>query len=194
MLRITGGAWRGRRLATPPGDATRPSMDMHRQSLFNILGQDLSGERVLDLFAGSGAFALESLSRGAARAVMVERGRAGLDAIRRNLREIAPPPGAAELVDADCYALPPLGGPFDLVFIAPPYPHFREERMRLDRLVASLAAGPAPLLAERGLAIVQSDAGDFPGEGVPGLEVADRRRWGRTEFTFLRRTPAAATR
>ena len=67
----------------------------------------------------------------------------------------------------------------------------REERVRLDRLIASLASATPPILAERGLAIVQSDAGDFAGDGYPGIEVADRRRWGRTEFTFLRRTRAA---
>ena len=191
MLRITGGEWARRKLATPEGDATRPSMDMHRLSLFNILGQDLSGLRVLDLFAGSGAFAFESLSRGAAKAVLVERGRAALGVLRRNLRDLAPPTGTVEIVEADCYALPPLAGPFDLVFVAPPYPHFREERARLDRLVASLAEGPSPLLAVGGVAIVQSDEGDFPAAELPGLVETDRRRWGRTEFTFLRRTERA---
>ena len=189
MLRITGGAWRGRKLLTLDGDATRPSMDAHRASLFNVLGQDLSGERVLDLFAGSGAFALECLSRGAARAVLVETSPGALAVIRKNVAAATSVGGAdrAEVVPGDCYALPPLRGPFDLIFVAPPYPHFRTDRERVTALVASLAAGPAPLLAEDGLAIVQSDTGDFDPAGIPGVAPAGSRRWGRTDFTFLRR-------
>lgn len=186
MLRITGGAWRGRKLVTPEGEDTRPSMDMHRQSLFNILGQDLTGERVLDLFAGSGAFGLESVSRGAAKAVLVENGREALRAIHRNVKTIAPPRGSVEIVAGDCYALPVVGTAFDLVFVAPPYPHFRSDRHRLDQLLASLAAPPAPRVAQRGLVIVQSDRGDFDASGLDAFDVRDVRSWGRTDFTFLR--------
>lgn len=187
MLRITGGAWRGRKLETLEGEATRPSMDAHRLSLFNVIGQDLGGERVLDLFAGTGAFGLECMSRGAARAVLVEASRAAVAVVRKNVTALGPEPGTVEVLAADCYALPALPGPFDLIFVAPPYPHFRSDRARLDRLIASLGQGPAPLLAEDGLAIVQSDAGDFDGAGVAGLARAGGRRWGRTDFTFLRR-------
>lgn len=197
MLRVTGGSWRGRRLRTLPGDATRPSMDAHRQSLMNVLGPDMTGERVLDLFAGSGAFGIECLSRGAARAVLVERSRGAAEVIRENLVTVGVGGGtdggggpAAELVVADCYALPrggALAGEFDLVFVAPPYPHFRDERLRLERLLAALAAAPSPLLAADGVAVVQSDAGDFDAPLPQGLVRAGRRTWGRTEFTFLRR-------
>jgi 16S rRNA (guanine966-N2)-methyltransferase len=185
VIRVTGGKWRGRRLVTPEGEATRPSMDQHRANLMNVLGQDLTGERVLDLFAGSGAFAIECLSRGAARAVLVEQGRDALRAIRKNLAACAPAPGTAEVLDADCYALPRLAGPFDLVFVAPPYPHFRDDRARLDALVASFA--DPSRLADDGLVIVQSDAGDYDAPPPPGLAVDARKRWGRTEFTLLRR-------
>ena len=78
MIRIIGGAWRGRRIATPKGDATRPAANAHRESVMNILGPRLEGARVLDVFAGSGAFGLECLSRGAALAVFVERARPSL--------------------------------------------------------------------------------------------------------------------
>jgi 16S rRNA (guanine966-N2)-methyltransferase len=191
MLRITGGTWGGRQIETLPGGATRPSMDAHRLNLMNVLGQDLRGERVLDLFAGSGAFSIECLSRGAARAVLVEAARPALGVIHRNLNALAPPPGAAEVVTTDCYNLPPLDGPFDLIFVAPPYDHFRDEKERLERLVVSLAAGPEPLLAPDGLVIVQSNAGDFTGTGLTGLEVAKQKRWGRTEFTLLRHAASA---
>ncbi|MCE9637824.1 MAG: RsmD family RNA methyltransferase [Planctomycetes bacterium] len=187
MLRITGGSWRGRNVLTPEGEATRPSMDAHRLNLMNVIGQDLTGDRVLDLFAGSGAFAFECLSRGAASATLVELAKPALTAIRKNLAAIAPKPGTVELVAADCYALPGLRAPFDIVFIAPPYPHFAEQRANLDRLVQSLAGPGKPLLAADGIAIVQSNDGDFAGTGFPGLAVESQRRWGRTAFTLLRR-------
>lgn len=185
-IRIIGGTWRGRRLATPRGETTRPATDAFRGRLVNILGPDLTGERVLDLFAGTGAFGLECLSRGAERAVMVERARAALDAIRANVASLAPPPGAAIVVAADVYRLPETvraAGPYDIAIVAPPYPHFAGERERLTALLASLAA----MLAPDGVVVVQSDAGAFASYAVPGLAVTDTRRMGRTDFTFLAR-------
>src|SRR5437763_15595460 len=84
-IRIIGGTWGGRRIETPPGDATRPATDAYRGRLLNILGPDMTGETVLDLFAGSGAFGLECLSRGARRAVLVEKARAAVETIRKNV-------------------------------------------------------------------------------------------------------------
>ncbi len=188
MIRIIGGTWGGRRLATPKGDATRPAADAFRGRVINILGPDLSGTRVLDLFAGSGAFGLECLSRGASLAVMVERARPAVEAIRRNVETLAPPEGAAVLVPGDVYRLPPdvrRLGPYDIVFVAPPYPHFRAERARLAALVAFLA-DPA-LLADAGAVVVQSAHGDFATLPHPGLVAHDVREMGRTDFTFLRR-------
>jgi 16S rRNA (guanine966-N2)-methyltransferase len=184
-IRIIGGAWGGRRIDTPPGDATRPATDAFRGRLINILGPDLTGTRVLDLFAGSGAFGLECLSRGAERAVMVEKARPALDTIRRNVASLAPPPGAAVVVAGDVYRLPELvaqNGPFDVVIVAPPYPHFAAERARIASLLASLP----PLLAEGADVVVQSSAGDFASFRVEGLESYDTRRMGKTDFTFLR--------
>jgi 16S rRNA (guanine966-N2)-methyltransferase len=188
VIRIIGGRYRGRLLLTPPGLDTRPAADAYRGRLMNILGPDLTGVRVLDLFAGSGAFGLECLSRGAVAAVMVERSRAALDAIRRNVDALAPTPGAAVVVAGDAYRVPPAArehGPFDVVFVAPPYPHFRSERDALVGLLASLAA-PA-LLAEDGEVVVQSDRGGFAVPTEIGLRPGDVRRMGRTDFTFLRR-------
>ena len=198
MLRVTGGTWRGRNLVTPPGDETRPAMDFHRANVFNILGQDLTGQRVLDLFAGSGAYGIESLSRGAASVVFVELGSPALAAIRKNVTGLALAPGVAEIVAADCYDPKTLdtgplalrGDGFDIVFIAPPYPHFRDDRPQVDRLIASLA-GAGALLAPDGIAVVQSDAGDFVMPDAPGLAETKRRRYGRTEFTFVERVSSA---
>ena len=84
-MRIIGGADRGRRLRAPRGLRTRPTADRMRVTLFDILGPSVAGARVLDLFAGTGAVGLEALSRGAARAVFVERDPAALRALRGNL-------------------------------------------------------------------------------------------------------------
>jgi 16S rRNA (guanine966-N2)-methyltransferase len=188
VIRIIGGQWRGRRIETPRGDSTRPATDDFRGRLMMILGPDLTGTRVLDLFAGSGAFGLECLSRGAEIAVLVERDRGALEVIRRNVAALAPPPGAAVVVPGDVYRLPPSvrgHGPFDVVIVAPPYPHFVAERARIVGMLASLVADP-PLVAADGVVVVQSSAGDFAAVRVPGLEAYDTRRMGRTDFTFLR--------
>jgi len=194
-IRIIGGSWGGRRIATPPGDATRPATDAFRGRLINILGPDLTGTRVLDLFAGSGAFGLECLSRGAERAVMVERARGAVAVIRDNIAALAPPPGAAVLVPGDVYRLPDIvrsHAPFDIVIVAPPYPHFVEERACLAELLAAIA-GPPTLLAEGGEIVVQSDAGAFASFRVPGLVAHDTRTMGRTDFTFLRAAAGEGT-
>src|SRR6185295_5984670 len=86
-LRIVAGRWRGRRLVAPRGRDTRPTSDRVREALFSILGP-LEGERVLDLFAGSGALGLEALSRGAASATLVERAPAALRALRDNVADL----------------------------------------------------------------------------------------------------------
>src|SRR5256885_6635218 len=87
-MRIVGGSAGGRVLRAPAGAATRPTSEKVREALFQILG-DLTGARVLDLFAGSGALGLEALSRGAAHATFVDSARPALAAIRENLRDLA---------------------------------------------------------------------------------------------------------
>jgi 16S rRNA G966 N2-methylase RsmD len=117
---------------------------------------------------------------------MVEKARAALDAIRANVASLAPPPGAALVVAADVYRLPEVvraSGPYDIAIVAPPYPHFAQERERLTALLASLPA----LLAADGVVVVQSDAGAFASYAPQGLRVTDTRRMGRTDFTFLER-------
>lgn len=172
----------GRMFETPEGDATRPSMDAHRLSVMNRLGQDLSGERVLDLFAGSGAFAFECLSRGAASAVLNELAKDAAALVRRNAKTL----GCADrafVVQGDAYG-PPADvvrrAPFDIVFFAPPYSHFKERAADVARCLGALR----PLLADGAVVIVQSDLGDFP--SIPdGYGEEARRAMGRTEFVFL---------
>jgi 16S rRNA (guanine966-N2)-methyltransferase len=126
-LRIVGGVHRGRRLATPLGDAVRPTSDRTRQALFNILshgsfaasGLPFADRPVLDAFAGTGAFGLEALSRGAGRASFIEHNRAALAALRANVAACRAE-GRSRVIAADA-TRPPRGAPHRLVFLDPPY-------------------------------------------------------------------------
>jgi 16S rRNA (guanine966-N2)-methyltransferase len=118
-VRVVAGEFRGRRLSAPRGASTRPTADRVREALFSILGE-VSGARVLDLYAGSGALGIEALSRGAASALFVERDPRAVAAIRANLEAT----GASEATVRRADALRELargGGPYDLVFLDPPY-------------------------------------------------------------------------
>ena len=122
-MRIVAGLAKGRRLATPAG-ATRPTSDRAREALFNSLATmlEMDGAAVLDLFAGTGAVGLEALSRGAARAVLVESGRRACEVLARNVSEVGLPGAAIRRRAVDAYLRAgPTDGPFDLVFADPPY-------------------------------------------------------------------------
>jgi 16S rRNA (guanine966-N2)-methyltransferase len=120
VLRIIGGTWRGRKLRFPPSPEIRPTPDRVRETLFNWLGPRVPGARCLDLFAGSGALGLESLSRGAAHVTFVERDGAAARELRARLSEWGA--RGAEVEQGD--ALRFLGGAprlFDIVFLDPPF-------------------------------------------------------------------------
>ena len=123
-MRIVAGSHGGRRLVAPPGNTTRPTSDRVREALFSMLGP-LDGHEVLDLFAGSGALGLESLSRGARRAVLVERDRRALVALRTNVAALGFGDGRAVVRagDAGRVARDAAAGAeaYDLVFLDPPY-------------------------------------------------------------------------
>ncbi len=121
-MRIIAGQWRGRPLLAPKGELTRPTADRTRETLFSMLVSRLGtfeGLRIADLYAGSGALAFEALSRGAARAVLVENDRAALTAIEANAAKLGAMP-AIELRAMSAARLP-RQAPFDLVFADPPY-------------------------------------------------------------------------
>jgi len=121
-MRLTGGLDRGRRLIVPRGARTRPTASKVREAIFNILGPPPGP--VLDLFAGTGALGLEALSRGAPKAVFVERDGAALGALRRNLREVGMEERAT-VIGADVRTalrrLAAAGEQFSWVFLDPPY-------------------------------------------------------------------------
>ena len=140
-MRIISGEARGRTLYAPQGDQTRPTSDKIRGSVFNILGVRVSGARVLDLFGGSGALALEALSRGAARAVIADSARSAAQVIERNARAVLGEAyeRRARILKMDYRAaVERAEGPFDLVFLDPPY---RMTEAYGDALARLLAAG-----------------------------------------------------
>jgi 16S rRNA (guanine966-N2)-methyltransferase len=172
-VRILAGKWKGRKLEAPP--EARPTSGRAREALFDLLGERVSGARVLDLFAGSGAVGLEAVSRGAACAVLVESDARG---IRRTLDRLGDDAEAVRVIASEAGdAVDELAGGgerFDFVFADPPY--------RLEPLAAGLARA-ARILERGGTLVLQRDHGDGSGE-LPGLRAVDRRSYGRNVFVF----------
>lgn len=173
-MRIVGGEARGRPLRSVPGTRTRPTADRVRQSLFDALGQRMDGLAVLDLYAGTGALALEALSRGAARAVLVESDARACGVIFHN--------AAALGYDARCRvvraelpdALRQLRGErFDLVFSDPPYA-LRASQKVLDGLLENALLSPGARV------VLETDRREAAPAAPAGLALDDERRYGDT--------------
>ena len=179
-MRVTGGRYRGRTLAAPRGDATRPTTDRTREALFNLLGArlDFDGLRVLDAFAGSGALGLEALSRGAARATFVERGAPALAVIRQNVQALSVV-GQTQVIRGDALRwleqAAEAGERFDLAFADPPYA-LAEMAGMPDRLLAVTVPGGW-------VALEHGRDTDF--ESHPALVTA--RRYGQTVVSMFHR-------
>jgi 16S rRNA (guanine966-N2)-methyltransferase len=146
-VRVIAGEFRGRPLRAPRGVRTRPTADRVREALFSMLG-DLSGARVLDLFAGSGALGIEALSRGAESAVFVERDQHALAALRRNLEAVGADSEVRRRDVMRFLARPE--GTFDLVFCDPPYDD-------APRVAASLDEALPAMLEENARIVTESD-------------------------------------
>ncbi len=178
MTRIIAGTARGRRLAVPRGLDTRPTSDKVRGAVMNLLGQFFDGGEVLDLYAGTGALALEALSRGCARAVVVERDRRALEALRRNA-EACGLGDRVELVQGELPgALARLPRErFTLAFVDPPYADGPE----------AVLAGLGEVLARGGRAVVEHGARRPPPDRAGALALLDRRSYGDTGISIYRR-------
>ena len=181
-MRIIGGLARGRTLVAPPGAKTRPTQDYVRESLFNIIRWDVEEARVLDLFAGTGALALESVSRGAQSAVMIDSDRAACEAIRKNIASVRMEE-KCRLVQRDYReALRQLvreALQFDVVFIDPPYRMENTGEMCAELYDRGLLA-PAFLL------VVEHRRGCAPMLDAR-FDAFDLRSYGDTQITFVRR-------
>lgn len=187
-MRIIGGRVRGRRLITPkamPGkDPIRPTSDRAREALFNIIGHSVQEAHVLDLFAGTGAFGLESLSRGAASAVFVDNLQASLALIKKNI-EICGLLDGSVVVRRDLTKgllfLEDLALPkgFDLVFFDPPY-----GKNMGARVLSEL--GNSSFLHQDCIVIAEENAEEKLPEQAGALGLFDRRKYGGTGFWFYR--------
>jgi 16S rRNA (guanine966-N2)-methyltransferase len=176
-MRIISGQFRGRRLFTPEDQRVRPTSDKVREAIFNILGPSVEGARVLDLFCGTGALGLEALSRGAASLVLVDGSLKSLALARRNLELVgaqarlvkAELPGQLKRVVED--------GPFDLVFLDPPY--------RKDLLLPCLEGLAGLGLLLPGARVVAEHEPDLP-LAPSCYDAPDRRVWGDSACSFFR--------
>jgi 16S rRNA (guanine966-N2)-methyltransferase len=183
-MRIVGGTLRGRTLVSPRSDAIRPTADRLRETLFNILahsyGNPVTGARVLDLFAGTGALGLEASSRGAAFVLFVDDGAEARALLRANVVALGRG-GVTRIFRRDATKLGPVHPlePFTLGFLDPPY----GKRLAEQALSAARAGG---WLAPDALIVVE-EAADAAFAAPEGYEELERRDYGDTELVFLRR-------
>ncbi|HEV2082648.1 MAG TPA: 16S rRNA (guanine(966)-N(2))-methyltransferase RsmD [Brevundimonas sp.] len=189
-MRIVAGSLKGRAIVAPEGQGTRPTSDRARQAIFNILehapwAEGLTGARVIDLYAGSGALGYEALSRGAAFCLFVETDDGARGAIRENMdayglfgrtrvhrrsaTDLGPRPGSA-------------GEAFTLAFLDPPYRQGLGEQTLARLLEGGWLAPDAIVVFERGV--------DEPEIETPGYVRLDARDWGAARVLFLRVLPA----
>lgn len=185
-MRIVGGKFGGRTLATPKSQAIRPTADRLREALFNILqhayGDPVAGARVLDLFAGTGALGLEALSRGASFVLFVDDGAEARALLRANVDALGAG-GATKVYRRDATRLGPAQPmqPFALAFLDPPY-----GKGLAERALASAAEGG--WLTPEALCVVEEAAGaDFA--APEGFAEIERREYSDTQVVFLKLNP-----
>lgn len=183
-MRIIAGKHRHRALLAPEGRAVRPTSDRARESVFDILAHGRFAEQdvcpdamVLDAFAGTGAFGLEALSRGARHAVFIEKDRDARAALQKNIAALGETAHAA-LVNGDATRPPRATGACSLIFLDPPY----GEDLAAPALKALAQSG---WLADGALAVVEIAAKEDM-ETPEGFDSLDERRYGAAKFLFLR--------
>jgi len=182
-MRIVGGKLRSRPIAGPKSDAVRPTSDRLREALFNILthsyGDPVTGARVLDLFAGTGALGIEAISRGADYALFVDEGVEARALLRDNVESLGLG-GVTRIFRRDASRLGPAHplDPFSLIFLDPPYGKGLAEKSLISARDGGWLMPEALLVVEEA-----ADAGFKTPEGFVELE---RRRYDDTEFTFIR--------
>ncbi|MCX5086658.1 MULTISPECIES: 16S rRNA (guanine(966)-N(2))-methyltransferase RsmD [unclassified Streptomyces] len=187
MTRVIAGRAGGRRLSVPPGNGTRPTSDRAREALFStwqslLGGGPLDGERVLDLYGGSGAVGLEALSRGAGHALLVEADARAVRTIRENVKSLGLPGAEVRAGKAEQIVRGPAPAtPYDLVFLDPPYVVPDDD---LREILLTLAS--EGWLADEALVTVERSTrgGVFP--WPDGFEALRSRRYGEGTFWYGR--------
>ncbi|MFC3580278.1 16S rRNA (guanine(966)-N(2))-methyltransferase RsmD [Sphingomonas hylomeconis] len=176
-MRIISGQWRGRQIVAPKGDATRPTADRTRETLFSMLTSRLGSFEelaVADLFAGSGALGLEALSRGAASCVFVEQDKPALDALRANLAKLG---ATADVRAQSVLALARVTQPLDLILMDPPY-GTGAGAVALDKLARLGWTAPATWIS--------IETAKDEKIAVDGFEIDVERQSGKAKLTILR--------
>jgi 16S rRNA (guanine966-N2)-methyltransferase len=180
-MRIITGRSKGRRLVTPKGLSLRPTSDRVKESIFNILGKEVVGKIILDLFAGTGNLGIEALSRGAERALFVERGRKALRLIQKNLIQCGLE-GRSEIFSKDVIRaigiLKERGDLFDLILMDPPY-----EKGLIQKTLMKLQSHR--IYHEDSILIIQHDRREPLPETVERWILIRQRRIGDTMISFL---------
>ena len=176
-MRIVAGTARRAVLVAPAGQNTRPTSDMAREGLFNILSASIAGARFLDLFCGSGAVGLEALSRGASEAVLVDQHKSAIAATLQNLKKTGL--AGAEVMEATAQKaiakLASAGRTFNFIFLDPPYDtHLLEQTLQQISHVS--------LLEYSGMIIAETDSKLAVPATPPGFTLVDSRKYGRTSF------------
>ncbi|MEW6720692.1 MAG: 16S rRNA (guanine(966)-N(2))-methyltransferase RsmD [Thermodesulfobacteriota bacterium] len=178
-MRVVAGRWKGRTLRAPRGMAVRPTTDRVREAVFSVLGERVVGSRVLDLFAGTGAMAIEALSRGAATAVLVESFPPAVEAVKANLAAVGAPQAACLSMDyrKALRRLAAGGEKFSLVFLDPPYGKGLLERAGEEIRRAGILDPGAIVVAES----AAREAAPAPGGWIRVSE----KRYGDTRVSFF---------
>lgn len=178
-MRVITGSAKGRKLQSVPGDSTRPITDRAKEALFSILGQWIEGARVLDLFGGTGAVGIESLSRGAAFAHFVDLNRKAVETMRANLRHCQLDADAVvERADSFTLLKNYRGEPFDLIYVAPP------QYQELWHKALLLIDSRPELLTTDGEVVVQIHPREDAPVELQFLREYDRRRYGSVLLVF----------
>lgn len=188
-MRIVAGKNRGRKLAAPPGSTVRPTAERAREALFNILAHGRFAEqpvyadaRVLDVFAGTGAFGLEALSRGARFACFIEQDRSVRDILSANIAALGEQ-SRTRVIASDATSPPRADGLYDLIFLDPPY----KSDLAAPAIIALATTG---WLAPNALLIVEL-AARAPFTPPDGFQILEERRYGAGRLVFLRAPTAA---
>jgi 16S rRNA (guanine(966)-N(2))-methyltransferase RsmD len=180
-MRVIAGEAKGRRLKAPKGHELRPTGDRVKEAMFNILPHDLSGRKVLDLFAGTGNLSIEALSRGAAAAVLVDVSRDATRVIEENVRGLGLAARSRVLTAPVFKTVRMLSRgeeKFDLIFLDPPY----DKELVGETLKAIAAEG---LLAQSGVAVSEHSVREKVQERYGALVLSDQRRYGDTMLSFF---------
>lgn len=184
-MRIIGGEFKGRKLKMPKGAKVRPTQDRVREAIFNIIRQSVPGSSVLDLYAGSGAFGIEALSRGAHLAVFVDNNTNSIKTIEANISFLGEKAKHAQVIIRNAVrAISGFGKEnrkFDIIFLDPPY----YKDMAKNSLIKIEAYA---ILSQRGFAIAEHYEKDVLPHNIGNIELFNQRQYGDTVLSFYRKS------